>query len=338
VKGHEGMIVDPYTRESELAIQQWKNEQSSYFFGNGGGSLGQIGAISPQNVGGSGLNFGANYFLLKNINDIRRFQQEMQLNFATSDGTEAVTAGPLGGRAKITEVQEHGQLKGLVGTNVADLAAAGYSANNYIFRDGIYADVIPGKNAWIPRGTPGQADPVTGITTPGTFLGVDRTKSPSKLAGIRFDARKMNILDGIIGAASAIADCRGKADLAIISTADWNLLRIQTQGAGVVTRTLLPAAAIGTYKPGLSYRAFEIEGPNGPLQVLADPWCPVGRGYVEQSNTWTYLCVNELVALTGDPLRTEEVSDSGESRFVGDGTPYCKSPYYNATVQFADGV
>lgn len=332
VKGHEGMIVEPYARESKLAIQQWKNEQSTYIFGNGGGVLGQIDATSTLTT---------NTFKLKDINNIRHFQQGMWLNFSATDGTEVPLLGPRSNRVYITNIFRHGPLKGTIVTNATTasggLAAAipGILNGDFIFRDGIYGDVIPGLNAWLPRADPGQNDPVTGIAIPGTFLGVDRTPDPSALAGIRFDATRMTILDGLIGSASAVVDSRGNPDLAVISTADWNLMRIQTSGAGVLTRTLMPAAAIDKYRPGLSYRAFEIEGPNGPIQVLADPWCPVGRGYMLMQETWTYLCVGELVQLTGDPLRTEDMADAGESRFVGDGTPYCEAPLFNSTIQFS---
>jgi hypothetical protein len=331
VKGHEGMIVDPYARESKLAIQQYKNEQSTYFFGNGGGSLGKIDGLSTMT---------GNTIKLANPSDIRHFQKRMWINLAASDGTESPLQSARTGRVKILRIYQHGPLKGTIVTEEANIALAIGGATNadFIFRDGIYGDVIPGYNAWLPRADPGQADPVTGITVPSTFLGVDRSTDPSGLAGIRYDARRETIFDGIMGAASAIVDSRGNPDLCIISTLDWNKMRIETSGAGTLTRTLMPAAAIDKYRPGLSYQAFIIEGPGGPIKVLADPWCTTGRGLVLSQETWTYLCVDELVQLMGDPLRTEELADAAESRFVGDGTPYCDAPLYNATIQFADGA
>lgn len=331
VKGHAGMIVEPYARESKLAIQQWKNENSTYFFGNGGGSLGKVDGASTMT---------GNTFKLANVNDIRHFQQRMYLNLATSDGSEVPLLAAKAGRVKVLKVYYHGPLKGTIVTEEANIAASipGAANTDFIFRDGIYGDVIPGYNAWMPRVDPGQTDPVTGVVVPASFLGVDRSNNPSGLAGIRYDGTKETIFNAIYGAATAIVDSRGNPDKVIISTNDFNKLRIETSGAGTLTRTLAPAAAIGKYMPGLSYQAFTIQGPSGPIDVLPDPWCPTGRGYMVMSETWTYLCVGDLVTLTGDPLRTEDQADASESRFVGDGTPYCEAPLYNATIQFAAGA
>lgn len=330
VKGHEGMIVEPYTRESRLAIQQWKNEQSTYFFGNGGGSLGK---------GDGAWTITGNTVKLANINDIRHFQEKMYLNFASSDGTESPLGAARNGRVRIQKIYYHGPLKGTMVMDEANIQAvvSGVANTDFIFRDGIYGDVIPGYQAWLPRADPGQNDPVTGIAIPGTFLGVDRTNNPSALAGIRYDGTKETIFNAIYGAATAVVDSRGNPDKCVISTNDYNKMRIEMSGAGTLTRTIAPAASIGKYRPGLSYQAFTIDGPSGPIDILPDPWCPTGRGYMLQSETWTYLCVGELVQLTGDPLRTVEGADAGESRFVGDGTPYCEAPLYNATIQFAAG-
>jgi len=331
VKGHAGMIVEPYARESKLAIQQWKNEQSTYFFGNGGGSLGRVDATSV---------FTGNTFKLANINDIRHFQRGMYLNFGSSDGTEAVPTGPRGGRVKIKTPLYHGPNKGTIITEDAVISNSitGPQNGDFLFRDGVYADVIPGYASWITRGDPGTADPVTGITIPDVFLGVTRSNNPSGTAGIRYDGTKETRLNAIISAATAVADARGKMDMAVISTSDWNQMRVETSGAGTLTNTKVPAAKIDMYRPGIEYDAFEIVGPNGPIKVLADPWCPVGRGWGLMSETWTYLCVGEFVQLSGDPLRTEEMADASESRFVGDGTPYCEAPLYNVTFNFVPGV
>lgn len=331
VKGKKGMILDPYARESRLAIQQWKNEQSTYIYGNGGGSLGRIDATSV---------FTASTFKLANINDIRHFQEGMWLNFATTDGSESPLLAPKAGRVRILTTYQHGPLKGTIVVEQPVLSAAisGITNADFIFRDGIYGDVIPGFMSWIPRADPGQADPVTGVTVPDSFLGVTRSKKPSALSGIRYDGTQETIFNAIYGAACAIVDSRGKPDTVYISTNDFNKLRVESTGPGKLEDIKAPAAAVGKLRPGISYQAFEITGPAGPLRIVPDPWCTTGRGYVLQQDTWTYLCVDEFVQLMGDPLRTEELADAGESRFVGDGTPYCEAPLYNATVQFAAGA
>jgi hypothetical protein len=315
-KGDQALIVKPYARESKNAINQWKRDISAFLFGNGGGAIGQISSSS---------NVSTNVITLTDTSKVRFFDEGMILNTSTADGTSGAIKS---GRVTVTGVVRSGSNKGKItvdqvwSTGIPTAATA-----DYIFREGVFGNVLNGIPAWITSSDPSAT----------TFNGVDRSSSPEKLAGYRIDGTSSTPLNAALTAAGAIHDSGGSADLYTLSTTDWQNLRNDLSAAGTLVMQASPAAGIGSYKPGMSYMAIKLQGPSGVIDVLADPDCPVGRGYMLMTETWKLASSGELVSLIEGPMM-EDAADAWESRFVGDHDLICECPYYNATVQLTAGA
>lgn len=329
-KKDKAVIVKPFARESRNAVRQWKRDISSYLFGNGGGAIGQLAA---------GTTLSGNSFVLRDTSKIRFYQEDMVLTTAT--GTDGSVAGAVnGGQMTVDSVVRSGVNKGTITIREASLSAAipGITTNDFIFRQGVFGNVINGLGSWCPRADPGSVDPVTGLTVPIVFNGATRNKDPERYAGIRIDGtRAGGLINAGMAAASAIVDASGKPDTWIMSTSDWLQLRIEVSQAGTLTYTTAPSAGVGKYMPGMSYDAIELKGPRGNIRVIADPDCPTGRSWMTQLDTWTFASTNEMVSLIESPMM-EENQDSWESRFVGDDDVYNEAPTFTATIQHAVGA
>lgn len=323
-KFDKAVIVKPYARESKNAILQWKRDISAFLFGNGGGAIGQLAAAT---------NLATNSFVLRDTSKIRFFYRKMRLNSALTDGTTGTVNS---GAMTVLKIAKSGPNKGTITIAEASIAAAipAATVNDFIFREGVFGNVINGLLSWLPRADPGTTDPVTGQTVPGTFLNVDRTTDTEAYAGIRIDGTKMTPFNAFMNTAGAITDATGNADLYVLSTTDWQNLRNDTTGTGQVVAQYSPSSGIGTYKPGMKYTALELMGPGGPVKCVADPDCPVGRAFMLESEGWTLASTGELVSLIEGPMM-EELADSWESRFVGDLELYSENPGHNATVQLS---
>lgn len=312
-KGDQALIVKPYARESKNAINQWKRDMSAFLFGNGGGAMGQISASS---------NVSTNTITLADTNNVRFFEDGMVLTTSTADGTSGSIKA---GKVTVTGVKRSGANKGQI--TVDQVWTAGIptaAASDYIFREGVFGNVINGIPAWIT-----DSDPTSTL-----FNGVDRSLSPEKLAGFRIDGTTYTVLNALLLGAGAVHDAGGSVDVAILSTTDWQNLRNELTSAGSLVMQASPASGIGSYKPGLSYQAIKLQGPSGVIDVLAEPDQKTGRAHLLTTETWTLASTGELVSLIEGPMM-EDAADAWESRFVGDLELYCEAPYYNAVVTLA---
>lgn len=312
-KGDQALIVKPYARESRNAINQWKRDMSAFLFGNGGGAMGQISSTS---------NVSTNVITLADTNNVRFFEDGMVLNTASTDGTSGSIRS---GRVTVTGVKRSGANKGQI--TVDQVWSAGIptvATSDYIFREGVFGNVINGIPAWIT-----DSDPSATL-----FNGVDRSLSPEKLAGFRVDGTTYTVLNALLLGAGAVHDAGGSVDVAILSTTDWQNLRNELTSAGSLIMQASPAAGIGSYKPGLSYQAIKLQGPSGVIDVLAEPDQKTGRAHLLTTETWSLASTGEMVSLIEGPMM-EDAADAWESRFVGDLELYCEAPYYNAVVTLA---
>ncbi|WP_394825034.1 hypothetical protein [Pendulispora albinea] len=345
-KKNGALLVKPYARESKNSISQWKREMSAFLYGNGGGSIGQI---DP-----TGFDPNSRTFRLRDPSKVRFFSRYQKLWFATGNdgsidpgtplpgGGGGVAGGVNNGFVTIEEISRSGDTRGTIVIKEPSLNSVvqGITANDFIFRRGVFGNVVTGIQGWIPPGKPGGINPVTGLPIPDNFLGSRSKRSADSdiYAGMRIDGRRAGgIFQCGMLAATALVDSGAKPDTWLMSTFDWNKLRVELSAAGSLTYNTTPAAGIGKYKPGATYKSIVIMGPAGEIDVFPDPDCPTGRSLMTQLDTWTLALTNELVQLVEDPMM-EENADSWESRFVGDHELYNEMPAYTATLQHAEGA
>lgn len=315
-------IVKPYARESEGALLTWTRDMSAFMYGNGGGAFGRVNATA--------IVAGVATITLLDPQKARFFQENMRVRFSATDGTSG-TIKP--GVLTVAGVEDDDDVStGVITftTPVLDGIPTA-AANDFIFRSSNFGNVINGLGAWIPFAKPGTSG------VPASFLGVDRTLSSRKYAGFRIRGVGLTMYEAGMKSATALVNASAKPDTWLMNTNDWNVFRASLEGAGNLVRTTSPAAGIGDYKPGMSYDAIVLKGPRGDIKTVADPDCPVGRSYMLQLNTWTLASVGPMVRLV-DGERTEENSDSKESRFAGYNELQCEAPGFNATIQHVTGA
>lgn len=326
-KINKAVIVQPYARESKNILLSMKRELSTHLFGNGGGAIGRL---------RSSVTLTGNTFVLADTTKIRAFYRGMKLQLATTDGTSGVVKS---GTMTIAKIVKSGPNKGTITIAEASITAAipSAAASDFIFREDMFGSVINGLTAWLPRADPGSTDPVTGNTVPTTFLGCDRSVDTEALSGIRVDGTQLSLYEAGMSAATSICDAGGTPSLWLMSTTDWNNLRIDREGVGKLIYTESPASGIGKYKPGMTYQAITLIGPGGPIDVLADPDCPTGRSFMLMEECWTLASTGDLVQLIVSGM-DEEFADSKEDRFVSDSELCCEAPGWNATIQHSAGA
>jgi len=318
-KINQAVIVKPYMRESEGALETWNRDMSGFLYGNGGGAFGRIASISGNTI------------VLTDPLRARFFYENMAVTLSLTDGTSgAIKPGsPL-------------YVAGVEDDDTADAGTITFTTpvlsnyptalvNDYLFRSGVFGNVITGLAGWIPPVKPGTG------AVPGTLFTVDRTVNSRKYAGFRIGALGLTFYEAGMKAATMMVNASAKPDTWVMNTSDWNVFRSQLEGAGNLVRTTTPAAGIGDFKPGMSYDAIVLKGPRGEIKTVADPDCPAGRSYMLQLATWTLASVGPLVRLV-DGERTEENSDSRESRFAGYNQLQCEAPGFNATIQHVLGA
>lgn len=317
-------ICKPYARESEGALLTWTRDMSAFMYGNGGGAFGRI--TNTAIVPGAGVTT----VTLLDPQKARFFQENMRVWFSATDGTSG-TAKP--GVLTVAGVEDDDDVSTGVITFTTPITDGipTAAASDYLFRAGNFGNVINGLNAWLPSSKPGT----NGV--PASFLGVDRTLSARKYSGFRIRGVNLTMYEAGMKAATALVNASAKPDTWLMNTNDWNNFRASLEGAGNLVRTTAPAAGIGDYKPGMSYDAITLKGPRGEIKTVADPDCPVGRSYMLQLGTWSLASVGPMVRLI-DGERTEENSDSKESRFAGYNELENQAPGFNATIQHVTGA
>lgn len=316
-QGDKAVIVDPMKRESKNLVHTWMREIGRTLFGNGGGSLGKVSAVSTTDV------------TLTLYEDTRAFEKNMLVNSATTDGT---TGSVNAGYVTVSKVQRDETTPKVIASANWSTGIAAIAVNDFLFRRGGFNAAITGFNGWNPLWSPSSL--------PGTLKGVDRDLDPLRLAGINLDARKLSPRLAALRAARLVYENGGKPDTYIVSTTDFENLANELQSAGLLKYSQVPAQGIGKFNFGIKYDAVQIMGPAGPVDCIADPDAPAGIGRMLQKDTWVIASMGELVhwidgANPSGNGMLEDAADAVEFRMVGDLELYCEAPGFNCRVRLS---
>lgn len=313
--GNKALIVDPMVRDSKNLMRQVKNDLSSYIHGNGGGALGRLTA---------GTTVTSNTGVLRAGADKRRIEPFMKLWAASTDGTSgSVKAGSF----EVATVGGTETAPSFTSTEASlDAGIPTIAASDYLFRAGVFGNVIDGMDGWCPNHS----------GSPGTKNGVNRNLYADRLAGYVLDGTKMAPRQRVMKAARLVTDAGFKADTYIMSTRNWENLHNELQSAGSLRFSKVPAAPVGKYSVGVTYEAIELIGPGGKLEVFADPWMPDDVERCMQRDVWKLGSTGELIHWDDDvgpdsPM-VEESADAREVRLVGDIAFYTEAPAANCRV------
>jgi hypothetical protein len=324
--GNKALLVDPMVRDSKGLMRQMKNDLSSFIHGNGGGALGRIASTST---------LASNVITLDTGADARRIVKGMTLWASTNDGTTGtiltgyVTVASVGGTSTAPTIT--------IDQTTWAGAISGLTTTSYLFRAGAVGTgaggdgVIQGLESWLPSHS----------GSPSAFLGVTRTNAPNQLAGNCLVATTKSPRQRIMEASQMQADTgTDNSQLVyLMSTRNWVNLYNELTNANALQMTKAPSAPVGGIKVGVEYDAIKMVGAGGPIEIVADAWCPDNVERLLNLDSFTLASCGDLIhwddgASADDPM-LEDAADAREVRAVGDIALQCNDPWANVRVQVA---
>lgn len=319
--GDENALVDAVTSEVDGMIENLANSASVVLYHNGGGARGQI---------SSGSTVASTTITLANPDDITNFALNMAVQCSADDGTGGggVTTGGGGNNVGFIVGIDYdlGTLTvsatlGGAGANwstIFNAVATGY----FIFAQGDYNAFPAGFSGWLPSTAPGGSD---------SFYGVNRSKDPTKLAGVRVTGGGAAYEETAIQAMTRVGRMGGKPSRCYVNPTDWSAIEKSQQGRVFYNR-------VESFDdPEIGFKSLTITGPKGPCEFVSDVYCPTGNGFMLQPDTWLFYSMGEIPRIIEeDGLRMlrSATADAYEVRGVWRGAPACTAPGWNAHIQW----
>jgi len=316
------------------AFRNCSNDLAHDMYGDGSGTRGSYG------VGNGSISSGV--IILDNLGMVYQFAVGMALvSFSVSGQTPTQSTGAnLGyviavdtGLGQIT-VSPTGPT-GAAGTPTNWSTSFPYLAQvgdvNFISNGLSSANMlkIAGLGAWIPSAAPGGAD---------NFFGVNRSVSPTKLAGLRFQGgASESIQDSLIDAVNQLAAQSSEAgdpDYILINPVSYQTLVKQlTSQANYVN--------VKHDEIDISFKALVLPTANGEIAILQDRNCPAQTAYVITLKTWKLRSLGKVPQFLTFPGFYDQLgfpvpgSDAVELRVGYYANLTCNAPGANAVVPLA---
>jgi hypothetical protein len=316
----EALLVDPVTRAGEATIDRMRRRFSTAIHGNGVGVLGVINSTSTVTT---------DTITLTNDNDLKNFEEGRPI---TVEAT-----GLTGGTAStfVAFVKAVG-MEGAPSVQIVDSSGASVTwANAFpdltvatgfsIYGAGCYDnDYIIGLDGFLPTYN-------WPSTKPGTLLTCDRNQNPGWLAGRPMVGTNLSVYQRIKRAARICVDAGNKPDTYLLSTRNFEKFEFEMDNKLVYTK--VPSAPVGKYQTGVEYNAAVIQGPRGPINVMASMWMPDNVERCGELDTVVMGSIGPLVHWdmgngmgTLGTMRTEDATDMRELRAVSDPGFLVKKP------------
>lgn len=301
-KGDANAFMEAATTEIDGAMQAATRSLAVSLFRSGSGSIGQVATAAT----GTALQ-------LKEIEEVTNFEVGMELVFSATDGGGSVKAGSV----TITGVNRDTGVLTVDALTAID-SGSGVAQDDFIFVEGDYDRALKGLAAWLPAVAP---------TTGDNFFGVDRSADASRLAGVRYDGTSEPIEEALIGAASRVAREGGRPTHCVMSYSKFAELE-KALGSKVQYVDLKATADIG-------FRGIVVNGPRGPISVIADQNCPADVAYMLQLDCWKLYSLGKaprILDMDGLKMLRESNADAVEIRIGYYAQLGCKAPGHNARI------
>lgn len=332
----EGAVANVIDGETQSAMRSESMGLSVGLHGNGGGALCAIVDVATG-VDASGNSLTNSLLTCKFGSDGARIQEGMTLQASKDDGAFYITSaaalgGTLGSGATVkvigvdfnpggtTKIQVDTDCVSVWGSFPRTAGVGGW----YLFREGDYANKMPGLDAWCPPANPGSTTYVDALgqscTIPDTFSGVKRSASPQKLGGIRYAAGGISKEEAIIQAAYKLPNFGVKGPL--VAVCNFNdLMKLQLT---LRAKATLPSAS----DPGMGFASVTLDGPTGKIKVLGDVYRPEGSFKLLNPSAFKLISAGgiDFVTMNGDKLFIDPNSDGYYFRVAGYVGTWCDAP------------
>lgn len=187
---------------------------------------------------------------------------------------------------------------------------------------------IAGMGAWLPLAAPGGSD---------NFFGVNRSVSPTKLAGLRFPGTNESIQDALIDGVNQLAANSSEAG-------DPDYIFMNPVSYQVLVKQLTSQANYVSVKHDeidISFKALVLPTANGEIAILQDRNCPAQTAYIVTLKTWKLRSLGKVPQFLTFPGFYDQLgfpvqgSDSVELRVGYYAQLTCNAPGANAVVTLA---
>lgn len=303
-KADGGALVDLWENETKGIVQTELSGLSTHLFGNGTGviSSGTLAGITTVTITMPAAT-NMNYFELNMT--IKAVSSSTSLSPTVRAGSAVITGIDRSARTITTGSAWDAQITGLL---VGDsLVRAGDQAVGGV------ATVITGLDSYIEGGA-----------APSTLFGLVRTADPVRLAGQVHDATGSSIEDAIVTASSLNGfQGIGYGNVVVMNNIEFASLK-RSLGAKITYDGSGSAKAASH-----SFPTVTIEGENGPLSIMADPFCPRNKAYLLRMEDFSLFSVGaapHLQDYDGLKFLRIQTDDVWETRFVTYGNVKCKNP------------
>lgn len=300
------------TTEIDGTINALKRSIAVKLFRSGYGSMTQI----ATGTGGSG----ASTFTCSPTDDVTNFEVGDVVVFASTESSAALRAS--GATLAVTGVNRS---TGVITLSAAVTSITSVTAGDFIFRWGDRQDsatpsrlAIAGLEAWNPQTAPTSGD---------SFFGLDRSADPNRNAGQRKDFTGQPIEEALIEGAAIVHREGGELTDYYLNAANW--AKLQKALTGRLIYTDLPVTA------KVGFKAIQIVGPTGPINVVADFNCPNNRIFgVNHDHLTLYSAGPAVQPLEEDGLMMLRVSDDDayEVRYMFLGNLATEAPAYAMNI------
>lgn len=303
----EGAMVDLWENETKGAAVTETACLATYMYGTGDGVLGGI--LSGQATATITLQPGTN---------MNYFELNMTVGAVSALGFSSTVRS--GGAAKarvvgIDRVNRTLTFSAALNTLITDVTATDFLVRNGDSHIGGVAQVITGYDEYIKGGS--------AANLPGTLFGLNRNSDPVRLAGQAKDYTGWAMEDAVVDA-SALCGFQGIGypDLLIANNIDVANMKKSMSAKIHFNR---PGASEGKW----SFSTLTIEGEAGPIEILADPFCPRNKAFLVKNSEFSLFSLKAAphVAQLDDNrfLRLTD-ADAYEIRFAFYGNIKCKNP------------
>lgn len=297
-KSDAGAFLDLAKYKIEEVLASLSRSIAISTFRDGSGSRGQSNAAYTSSA----------VLTLKAAEDVVNFEVGQTLKFATS-----ASASLKSGVSIISAIDRTAGTLTMTANMTAIDGTTGVAANDFIFIQGDQGVQCKGLAAWIPYTAPTNGD---------SFFGVDRSVDVTRLAGLRVDISAMSPEEGVNKIAQLIGREGGRPTHMFVPYSFYRDLENSMSSKVLYTDLKITNE--------IMFRGIQINGPRGPIQVVADQNCPTGYGYMLDIKSWKLASLGDLPHLnTVDGLKMLRDSNS-------DGAQIRASSYYNL-VCYAPG-
>lgn len=190
---------------------------------------------------------------------------------------------------------------------------------------------VAGFGAWVPSVAPGGSD---------NFFGVNRSVSPTKLAGLRFVGSGETIQDALIDSVNQLAangSEAGDPDFIFVNPVSYQTLVKQLTSQGVYQ---MIKAKINE-DVSISFKALVLPTANGEIAILQDRNCPSQTAYIVTLKSWKLRTLGKCPQFLTYPGFYDQLgipvqgSDAIQLQIGYYGNLTCNAPGANAVVALA---